>query len=613
MTPVSLERRVEIETPEQTVLSYTLAGVGSRASAAIIDLLIIAAIELVISILLTESASVFRGGSSSVQRMSSAWVVAMVLLIGFGLLWGYYVFFEAIWDGQTPGKRWLHIRVVQDGGYSVSFGASAVRNLVRVADLQPMPTYGVGLVSMIISKSGKRLGDIAAGTIVVHEQRALIAAAVRSSAVPVTAPALTSRLTEEEFALLGRFVARRTQLDQAMQASFTSQLATRFRQHLPADVRGASAQLLRLFETESDARARGLPAPGATGAARERHAIIAINAERWKDFSTALSAAQRKGLRAMSPEEVSRLVSLYREVSTDLARLRTASESEDQDAIFYVSRLLGAGHNFLYRQRSLSVRDVWRFLSISVPREVRHSVRYVMAGVLFLFGPMLITYVAVVRHPELEQRLNPPGMIDRVIEDAHGDSLGKHEYVAIKDFERPVMASSIIANNVQVTYGVFAFGITAGIVTLLMLILNGMGIGAAMALYTNHGVFHLIRDFVIAHGVLELSAICIAAGGGFLLAMALLLPGTHTRREALVINGRRAIRLITASTLMLLAAGTIEGLISPRTDVPFAVKASVSAATAVLLVFWFSRGRGDEEELAAEEFAYSEPRALSSR
>jgi uncharacterized membrane protein SpoIIM required for sporulation len=236
-----------------------------------------------------------------------------------------------------------------------------------------------------------------------------------------------------------------------------------------------------------------------------------------------------------------------------------------------------------------------------------------MAGALFLFGPMLITYVAVVRHPELEQRLNPPGMIDRVIEDAHGDSLGKHEYVAIKDFERPVMASSIIANNVQVTYGVFAFGITAGIVTLLMLILNGMGIGAAMALYTNHGVFHLIRDFVIAHGVLELSAICIAAGGGFLLAMALLLPGTHTRREALVINGRRAIRLITASTLMLLAAGTIEGLISPRTDVPFAVKASVSAATAVLLVFWFSRGRGDEEELAAEEFAYSEPRALSSR
>jgi len=166
---------------------------------------------------------------------------------------------------------------------------------------------------------------------------------------------------------------------------------------------------------------------------------------------------------------------------------------------------------------------------------------------------------------------------------------------------------------VQVTYAVFAFGVTAGALTILALVFNGMGLGAGFAIYANHGVFHLIRDFVIAHGVLELSAICIAAGGGFLLAMALLLPGAHTRREAFVINGRRAIKLITASTLMLLAAGTIEGLISPRTDLPFAVKASVSAATAVLLAFWFSRGRGDEEEAPVEEFAYSEPRALSSR
>ncbi|MEP7065154.1 MAG: stage II sporulation protein M [Gemmatimonadota bacterium] len=613
MSARSLERRVEIETPEQTVLSYTLAGVGSRAAAAILDLLIIGTVELAIGILLTESSSVLSGRSSGVQKMSSAWFVAFGSLIAFALMWGYYVFFEAIWDGQTPGKRWLSIRVVQDGGYSVSFGASAVRNLVRIVDLQPGLAYGVGLISMTISKSGKRLGDIMAGTIVVHEQRALITAAVRGAPAASTTPAITSQLTEEEFALLGRFVARRAQLTPVLEASFGSQLEARFGKHLPEDVRGTSAQLVRLFEIESDARARGLPAPGAKGAARERHAIVAINAERWQEFSTALTAAQRKGLRAMSPEEVSRLVALYREVSTDLARLRTASDSEDQDAIFYVSRLLGAGHNFLYRQRALSARDVWKFVSVSVPREVRHSGRYILAGASFLFAPMLITYVAVVRHPELERKLNPAQMVDRVLEDAHGDSLGRHEYVAIKDFERPVMASSIIANNVQVTYAVFAFGVTAGTMTLLMLILNGMGIGAALGLYTNHGVFHLIRNFVVAHGVLELSAICIAAGGGFLLAIALLLPGAHTRREAFVINGRRAIRLITASTLMLLAAGTIEGLISPRTDVPFAVKASVAAATAVLLAFWFSRGRGSEEEAPAEEFAYSEPRAFSSR
>jgi uncharacterized membrane protein SpoIIM required for sporulation len=315
----------------------------------------------------------------------------------------------------------------------------------------------------------------------------------------------------------------------------------------------------------------------------------------------------------MSPQQVSELVSLYREVSTDLARLRTASDSEDQDAIFYVSRLLGAGHNFLYRQRGLSTRDVWRYVSVAVPREVRRSRSYILAGAFFLFAPMVITYAVLVQNPSLERRLNPAGMIDRVVEDAHNDSAGKHEYVSIKDYMRPVMASGIIANNVQVTYQVFAYGVAACVFTILALVNNGMSIGAGFALYTNHGVFHLIRDFVIAHSVLELSAICIAAGGGLLLGMAFVLPGPRTRREAFVINGRRAIRLITASTLMLLAAGTIEGLISPRTDIPFAVKAGVAASTALLLAFWFSRGRKDEEESPAEEFAYSEPRALSSR
>jgi uncharacterized membrane protein SpoIIM required for sporulation/uncharacterized RDD family membrane protein YckC len=613
MTAISLERRVQIETPEQTILSYTLAGVGSRAAAALVDLFTILVVELCLFLLIGQIGSVVASHIAGTQKMSGAWVYAVGVLAAFAFMWGYYVLFEAIWDGQTPGKRWLNIRVVQDGGYSVSFGASAVRNLVRLVDMQPGVLYGVGLVSTTVSKSGKRLGDIAAGTIVVHEQRALIAAAVRSAPVSSTAPAITSRLTEEEFALLGRFIARRSQLDGATQAAFTQQLAERFEQHLPVDVRGRAQQLLRLFELESDSRARGLPSPGAKGAARERHAIVAINAERWRDFSTALDAAQRRGLKLMSPQQVSELVSLYREVSTDLARLRTASASEDQDAIFYVSRLLGAGHNFLYRQRGLSMRDVWRYVSVAVPREVRRSRWYILAGAFFLFVPMAITYAVLVRHPDLERRLNPPGMIDRVVEDAHRDSAGRHEYLSVKDYMRPVLASAIISNNVQVTYTVFAFGVTAGVLTLRELVRNGIGIGAGFALYTNHGVFHLIRDFVIAHSVLELSAICIAAGGGFLLGLALLLPGARTRREAFVINGRRAIRLITASTLMLLAAGTIEGLISPRTDIPFGVKAGVAASTALLLAFWFSRGRKNEEESPAEEFAYSEPRALSSR
>lgn len=612
MSTLSLDRRVQIETPEQTVLSYTVAGVGSRAAAAVVDQLIIGAAGFVLSIVVLVAGAAFSGKSASAARSSAGWAMALSVLLGFAIVWGYYVVFEALWDGQTPGKRWLGIRVVQDGGYSVSFGASAARNLLRIVDFLPA-LYGVGLTSVAINKSGKRIGDMVAGTFVVHEQLAIVAAAPTRAAEGVAAVAITSRLTEEEFALLGRFVSRRAQLDAELRTSFATQLAERFRAHLTDNGSAPSAQLLRLYESESDARARGLPSRGAIGAARERHAIVAKNAARWRDFATALTAAQRRGLRAMTPEEVSTLVSLYREVATDLARLRTASESEDQDAIFYVSRLVGAGHNFLYRQRSLAMRDVWRFLSVDVPREVRRSALYSLAAALLLFGPMAITFGTIVRHPALISRLLPAGMIDRVVDGAHRDSLGDHTYIETKDFERPMLASRIISNNVQITYGAFAFGITAGLGTILLLIFNGMSIGAGFAIYANYGIFHQIGGFVIAHGVLELSAICIAGGGGFLLAAAILVPGARTRREALVINGRRALRLLAATTLMLMAAGAIEGLVSPRQDIPVSVKIGVAAATALLLAFWFSRGRGEVAQAPEEMFAYSEPRALSSR
>lgn len=613
MSNETLERRIDIETPEQTVLSYTIAGVGSRAAAALVDYFNIITAELAIFMAFAGIAPIFGARVPSIQKLSGGWAVALLIILAFALQWGYFVFFEGIWDGQTPGKHWLGIRVVQDGGYSVSFAASASRNLVRFIDMQPGILYGVGLVSISISKSGKRLGDIVAGTVVVREQRALVSAAVRTAPEAVTKSALTSRLTESEFALLSRFIARRAQLEPRLRDSFAAQMATRYRDHLADESGPAMAQLVHLFESESDSRARGLPSPGATGAARERHAIVALNAGRWRDFSTALGAAQRKGLRAMSPEEISTFVSLYRSVSTDLARLRTASDGQDEDAIFYVSRLLGAAHNFLYRQRSLSMRDVWRFVSISVPREVRRSSAFIFAAALFLFLPMAITFGALVRHPELEQRLVPSQMIERAIDGAHRDSIGEHQYITKQDFERPFLASRIISNNVQITYVAFAAGITAGILTIVMLVFNGFAIGGGFGLYVNHGIFHQIRDFVVAHSVLELSAICIAAGGGLLIGMAILLPGMYTRREALVINGRRAMRLITASTVMLLAAGTIEGLISPRIDIPFAVKAGVAASTALLLAFWFSRGRGDEPDIPAEEFGYTEPRALSIR
>lgn len=621
-TTARYEQQVDIETPEQVVVSYTIAGVGARAAAALIDYAIIWALIIAFWVLLIMLANAIAPGpdrtaETTAAQSSGAWAVSLVILISFAIQWGYYVLFEALWDGQTPGKRWLGIRVVQDGGYSVSFAASAVRNIARVVDMQPVFFYSVGIVSAAISKSGKRLGDMMAGTIVVRE-RLSKGAKLEVHATETTTELATS-LSDADFVLLDRFVSRLDTLDGDRRRTIAAQLVDRFHAEIGSSGSPPLASLLALHEREKAARAAGAAPRGATGAERERNAIVARGAERWSTFARMLADAQKRGLRSMSEKEVSDLVASYREVATDLARLRTASRvthdspAIGSDAFFYVSRLVGAGHNLLYRQRQLSWRIIANFALVSMPRELRRSAIPIVGAALLLFGPMAVTYGVVAANPTIAERLLPPGMIDRAEEGVARARSGDKTYIPIKEFERPVMASRIIANNVQVTYAVFAFGITAGILTIVMLVFNGVSIGAGFGLYASKGIFNQIGEFVLPHSVFELSAICIAAGGGLLIASALLLPGRHTRAEALVIKGRRAIRLIAVSTALLLFAGTIEGLISPRTDIPLWVKWSIAGACAVALIAYVSLGWRSVEEEEGEEFAYSEPRALISR
>ncbi|HET7456799.1 MAG TPA: stage II sporulation protein M [Gemmatimonadaceae bacterium] len=608
--PASLEQQVDVETPEQVVFSYTIAGIGSRAAAALIDLLICIGAMLLLLLLVSVGAKTLGDGMS----IGDQYLVAILIFAQFAMLWLYYVLWEGLADGQTPGKRRLGLRVVQDGGYSVSFAASAVRNIVRVIDMQPGFAYGVGIISAAVSKSGKRIGDIAAGTIVVREQVvtglvpfATPGAPAGAQAAPANAPLLlTTLLTDDEYSLLERYVARRNAIDPERRARLAEQLATRFRERAPEIGGSDGAMLLQLFERERQARSRGVAARSDTGARREQHAIVAQGSPRWSAFASLLADAQRRGLRHMSEEEVSEFVSRYRELSTDLARLRTASRGRDSDALFSLSRLVAGGHNLFYRQRQLVLAAAWRYMAVTVPRELRRSAGYIAVAAVLLFAPAAISYVAVVRDPSLAADFLPAGMIDRAETGLARERRGETYLPQSEEqMNGPAMASFIMTNNVKVTYVAFAAGMTAGIGTVLALVVNGVQIGGALGLFAANGVAHLILDFVAAHGVLELSAICIAGAGGFLLAAALLVPGARTRSEALVVNGRRALRLVAASTFLLVIAGTIEGYISPRSDWPPEWKYFVSILTALFLVFYVTRARGGSaDDEAVEENAY---------
>lgn len=278
-TAHSFEQTVDVETPELVVVSYSIGGIGSRVLAALTDL----AICLAVLFLLFVATAVLapRGLSPLVGSASASWGMALLILAQFAVLWGYYVLFEGFMDGQTPGKRIHHLRVVREGGYSVTFGVSAVRNLVRILDMQPAFLYLVGLGSLLVTRRGQRLGDLVAGTIVVREEvRATPSARVTQARTSSEALALQTSLSEDEYLVLSRFVERWSTLEPLRRAALATQLAHRFAGALSDDGRPPAPRLLELHEREQRARARGVSSRGETGAGRERQALIAASAPR---------------------------------------------------------------------------------------------------------------------------------------------------------------------------------------------------------------------------------------------------------------------------------------------------------------------------------------------
>jgi uncharacterized RDD family membrane protein YckC len=160
------QRVLSIRTPENIELAYALAGPGSRAAAYFLDVLVMFAVcQVLVNVLVT----VFAVLLAALGVKEESWAAAVVTLVFFALYNGYFIFFEWLWNGQTPGKRLLHIRVIKRGGYALRFFDTLLRNLLRVVDFLPL-FYGVGLASLLLTRDSQRLGDLVAGTLVVYQE-----------------------------------------------------------------------------------------------------------------------------------------------------------------------------------------------------------------------------------------------------------------------------------------------------------------------------------------------------------------------------------------------------------------------------------------------------------
>src|SRR5919107_6436425 len=236
---VTSDETLVIETPERVPLHFALASIGNRFLACALDHFLQLFVMLVVALVLAWLGASARWYEQ--LRGAPKWVLAL-LIVAVSAVWsGYFAVFEWAWGGQTPGKRWLKLRVIREDGRPVTFWEAAARNTVRVFDMMPwviIPFYSVGLVSVFVSRRDQRVGDFVAGTVVVREREAQAPtfeqvfsaptsdAALRRSFKPVAFTADLRALNEAEIEVVEAFLRRRWDVDESARQWMAWRVAT---------------------------------------------------------------------------------------------------------------------------------------------------------------------------------------------------------------------------------------------------------------------------------------------------------------------------------------------------------------------------------------------------
>jgi uncharacterized RDD family membrane protein YckC len=230
---VEFEDRLTIATPEGVDLELTLAGVGSRFASALVDYLIQGAILVALFAVMAAAVHADPAGGG--------FALAIWAVLSFLLFVGYDVSFEVLNSGRTPGKRLNGLRVVREDGSPVTFATSAVRNVLRLVDIQP-GLYLVGMASILIARRNQRLGDLAAGTLVVRERKPLPAELILPAAAQQPAWD-TSAIAPEELDAVLAFLSRRRDLTADARFQVARELAERLRPKVGGAVGTEDAEL----------------------------------------------------------------------------------------------------------------------------------------------------------------------------------------------------------------------------------------------------------------------------------------------------------------------------------------------------------------------------------
>jgi uncharacterized membrane protein SpoIIM required for sporulation len=298
----------------------------------------------------------------------------------------------------------------------------------------------------------------------------------------------------------------------------------------------------------------------------------------WLRLEQLVALSGRGSIASLKSTELQELALLYRQSASDLATVR--EDASSKQLAVYLNQLLGRAHNLIYMGRRANRRGIWTFYKDIYPAIFRETFADTFAAFVLFLVAALAGVLMGMADPSFTRHFLGPQMVDSI--ERH--EMWTHSIVTVK----PMASSAILTNNISVALSTFALGITAGIGTVWMMLLNGLMMGVVGVACWHEGMSLALWSFVAAHGVLELPAIFIAGGAGLGVAKGLLFPGSLPRRESLVRAGGRSVRLLLGTIPMLLVAGVVEGFVSPS-DLPYQLKFLLAAALATMLALYLLR------------------------
>ncbi len=269
----------------------------------------------------------------------------------------------------------------------------------------------------------------------------------------------------------------------------------------------------------------------------------------------------------------------YQKVARQLSYIQTYFPNED--VTNYLNELVAKAHNVLYQSQQSSWKQAYHFFSSKfVGLLLEQWKAIVIAMLLFFFGG-LASFIAVIENPAHLYGILPEAMTQSV----EPATLGENPQAV----DAPVMSAEIMTNNIRVAILAFAGGITLGILTVYVLIYNGILIGALAGLFWNYSNSYAFWAYIVPHGIIELLAIFIAGGAGLLMGYKIFVPGNFSRGYQLKAQTVRSVQLLLGTIPLFVLAGIIEGFITPA-DISLEMKYAVAIITAVGLLAYMIAG-----------------------